>query len=279
MFETFSTLKTFREWRSQVSSSPIGLVPTMGNLHQGHLSLVKESLRENVYSIVSIFVNPKQFGIDEDYHDYPRTLEQDLEKLKALAKDKSLIVLAPQDATELYHSGFQTTIKVGDSLTKQLCGLFRPGHFEGVATVVYLLFAITRPVRAYFGQKDYQQFKVIEQMVRDLFIPVDLKLMPTVRDARGFALSSRNQYLSLAEYERALCLNQTLTELEKLIKRGGDQKAFVEKTFVDSALWEYLEILDADNLKKVYSNTKKILLAGALKIGQTRLIDNIIIDY
>ena len=260
----------FKSWRASQKNNSIGFVPTMGNLHAGHLSLVEKSLQENEQTIVSIFVNPLQFNANEDFSEYPRTLEKDLEALKPFSFYRSLTVLAPR---QFYSPNFATVIKVKGTLTEKLCGRLRPHHFAGVTTIVYLLFSLVRPEKAYFGQKDYQQFKVIEKMTADLNLPIILKMMPIVRDANGLALSSRNQYLSLEQYDEALILNKTLKRVASALKEKKDWN-FLSCQYS----WDYLEVLDASNLETISSYTKQVLIAGAIKIGNIRLIDNIIIN-
>ena len=264
MIHLIDCIDTLKSWRASLQSDTLGFVPTMGNLHQGHLSLVKKSLQDNAQTMVSIFVNPRQFGAHEDFDQYPRTLEKDLEALKSLSPGRPLTVFAPK---KFYPKNFATTIKVDNDLTQKLCGQSRPQHFAGVTTVVYLLFSLVRPSKAYFGQKDYQQFKVVEKMTEDLRLPVLLEMMPIIRDNRGLALSSRNQYLTSEQYEQALVLSKTLNEIASDPKSLRPQHG-----------WDYLEVLDAMNLQPISPDTKKILIAGAIKIGDVRLIDNIIIN-
>ena len=264
------SVETLKEWRGTLSDRTLGFVPTMGNLHRGHLSLVEKSLQENERTIVSIFVNPKQFGRGEDFLRYPRTLKEDRHALESLSLAENLVIFAPET---FYSEKFATVVKVESDLTNKLCGQSRPHHFAGVTTVVYLLFALIRPSRAYFGQKDYQQFKIVEKMIQDLNIPVALTMMPIVRDSHGLALSSRNQYLSPEQYKEALVLNQSLQEVVSSIEKN--EKWSPPPT---RHRWDYLEALDAANLTPISFNTKKILVAGALNIGGIRLIDNLIID-
>ena len=270
MIRLVDNIGSLKSWRSPLQNKSIGFVPTMGNLHQGHLSLVKKSLQENQQTIVSIFVNPLQFDANEDFDRYPRTLEKDLESLKSLSSAQSLSVFAPH---QFYSPNFATVVKVKNPLTEKLCGRSRPHHFSGVTTVVYLLFSLIRPSRAYFGQKDYQQFKVIEKMTTDLNLPVQLEMLPTVRDANGLALSSRNQYLSPPEYDKALILNKSLKLIASSLATGDDWR-----TLATRHPWDYLEVLDAANLEAISPHTKQIFIAGALKIGNIRLIDNIIVN-
>ncbi|EQC52385.1 pantoate--beta-alanine ligase [Bacteriovorax sp. DB6_IX] len=280
MFKQITTLTDLMQWH-QDNALEIGLVPTMGNLHAGHISLVKASLAQNPVTIVTIFVNPKQFGPNEDFDSYPRTLEADCELLKeALAEfeNKQLIVYSPKSNDEIYPKGFQTAISVG-SMTEKLCGADRPGHFDGVTTVVYRLFKISRANRAYFGQKDFQQVQVIRRMIKDLDLEIDLEMLPISRDNDGLARSSRNQYLSEDERAQALTLPRTLDLMTKILSEnswlnsGVELNKIIETTLVDSR-WKYLEILDANLLEEVNENTSEVVIAGAFKVGKTRLIDN-----
>ncbi len=268
--------------REKLNNESVGLVPTMGNLHKGHLSLVEKSLQENNISIVTIFVNPKQFGPNEDLDEYPRTLEADVKILEELHKSypkKKLYVFAPKDEKEIYPNGFSTRVEV-DNLTNKLCGSSRPGHFAGVTTVVYQLFAITKPHNAYFGQKDYQQFKVIERMTNDLRLNISIILMPIIREIDGLALSSRNQYLAEDERINAIYLNKTLKKIEHSLSLNGPEvaKNEIKERINESPAgtkWDYLEILDADYLSDTTSQTSHFIIAGALFVNKTRLIDNL----
>ena len=270
MILLIDNIDVLKSWRSSLQDNSLGFVPTMGNLHQGHLGLVEQSQRDNEQSIVSIFVNPRQFCANEDFKRYPRTLEEDLEALKPLSLHRPLTVFAPQ---EFYPKNFSTVIKVEGPLTEKLCGRSRPHHFAGVTTVVHLLFSLIRPSRAYFGQKDYQQFKVIEKMTHDLDLPIHLKMIPIVRDARGLALSSRNKYLSPEQYNKALILNKTLNKVASALANNEAPGPLPNNGYC----WDYLDVLDAANLEALSSDTKQILIAGALKIGNIRLIDNTIV--
>jgi pantoate--beta-alanine ligase len=274
------------QWRANVAiNHSVGLVPTMGNLHAGHLSIVERSLQQHTNTVVTIFVNPKQFGPNEDFNRYPRTLEADLAKIQlvhAKYPNKHLIVFAPDDLNEIYPKEFNTTISVAH-LTAPLCGRHRPGHFDGVTTVVYRLFSLIRPHEAYFGLKDYQQYKVIKRMTLDMNLPIDITPHEIIRDTDGLALSSRNQYLSRDERQKALHLPQSIQLLATLLKSNSDFADLWRKR--DHILqsnefgqWQYLEILDAANLEMPNNETKRYVIAGAIKIGQTRLIDNTIVE-
>jgi pantoate--beta-alanine ligase len=285
MIKIFKTLNEFQTYRQELSNESIGLVPTMGNLHAGHISLAKKSFAENDITIATIFVNPKQFGPNEDFDKYPRTLDNDIKEL-ALAlesyPDKELIIFAPENSSEIYPKDFTTIISLGD-FTNRLCGKSRPGHFDGVTTVVYRLFAIAKAKNAYFGQKDYQQFLTIKKMVDDLSYPINLNMVEIARDESGLALSSRNQYLSIAQKEEALILNKTLSKIAKeltlstWIAAVGEINKIQESTLFDQS-WEYLEVLDANNLSPVELSTTQVIILGAYQLGTTRLIDNLIVD-
>ena len=280
-------ITTSKELLLEVTNRPsdksVGFVPTMGNLHLGHLSLVETSLKENDITFVSIFVNPKQFGKNEDFGLYPRTLDQDLELLKSLKNNqKTIVVFAPQTEIEIYPKGFSTQISVQADFSKILCAKSRPGHFGGVATVVYLLFQYIKPDRAYFGQKDLQQLHVIKKLTQDLMLPVQIISCPIVRDENGLALSSRNQYLSKQEKQKALVLSQGLKKLASFIQEKqdfdcADLEAYRDKITGKDSNWEYLEILDADQLGPLSTQSLNFALLGAYKLGKTRLIDNLIV--
>lgn len=279
MISLFNTIQEFTDYRKTLDDESIGLVPTMGNLHDGHLSLISKSVLENKYTIVTIFVNPLQFGPNEDFDKYPRTLKRDLSQITSLdQEDKEIIVLAPSSVEEIFPEDFKTTISVKD-LTSNLCGSNRPGHFDGVTTVVYRLFTLARANRAYFGQKDYQQVLVIKRMVKDLLLPIEIKTLPINREESGLARSSRNQYLSEIGKVQALELNKTIMKISSLLDENSFQDAGIEindilESTINDKRWEYLEVLDAENLEAVTINTQQVVIAGALKIGETRLIDN-----
>jgi pantoate--beta-alanine ligase len=248
----------------------------MGNLHEGHLSLLKESLKENDQTILTIFVNPKQFLQGEDLDKYPRTFEQDIEKIKScIHEDDHVIVFHPTNDHEIYGTSFNTTIKV-ESMNNVLCAKFRPGHFDGVTTVVYRIFSLCRPTISYFGQKDYQQYQIIKKMRDDLLLETKLKMMPITRDENGLALSSRNRYLDHDQREEAQILPQTLKEIESILKRGKVEDALSKAIEIKSkySAWQYLEILDSKNLEPLSDTTKEVVIAGAFIVGSTRLIDN-----
>ncbi len=262
-----------KELKSQ--GKKIGFVPTMGYLHAGHLSLVNLAKRHSDVVVVSIFVNPLQFGPREDYVVYPRDLERDL---KLLEKEAIDIVFVPSKE-EMYPSDFQTYVEVTE-LTKGLCGVCRPGHFKGVTTVVLKLFNIVKPDIAIFGEKDYQQLKVVQKMVKDLNLDIEIISHPTVREEDGLAMSSRNTYLSEEERRSALALYQSLKLAERLIIGGereperikGLVKEYIEKFPYNKV--QYVEIVDSENLKPVERIEGEVLIALAVFVGTTRLIDN-----
>ena len=253
----------------------IALVPTMGYLHDGHASLMREGRRWGDLLVASIFVNPAQFGAGEDFDAYPRDLERD----SMIAEDAGVDVIFAPRASEMYPAGYQTWVDV-DRLTLPLCGASRPGHFRGVTTVVCKLFNIVLPHVALFGKKDYQQLAVIRRMAADLNMAVDIVGMPIVREPDGLAMSSRNAYLSPPERMSALCLSRALGEAGDLY-RGGmrDVGALRERVVAviaaePSAMADYVEFRDGETLEEVTLAAERTLLALAVKIGKTRLIDN-----
>ncbi len=258
---------------------PVGLVPTMGALHAGHVSLIDAARAANAFVVVSIFVNPTQFGPKEDFTRYPRPLERDLEMCAASGVD---LVFTP-DAATTYPPGFRTFVEVTD-LSEVLEGASRPGHFRGVATVVLKLFNLVRPDRAYFGQKDAQQVRIIQQMVRDLNVPVEVVVRPTVREPDGLALSSRNQYLDANQRRVAVALNEGLAEAEGMIRAGECNTAVIEGAMAQrigrarGAVLDYAVAVDAETLRPATPLRGTILLALAVRFGATRLIDNHMVE-
>jgi pantoate--beta-alanine ligase len=261
------------------SGKTIALVPTMGFLHDGHLELMREGNWLADILVLSIFVNPAQFGPAEDYQTYPRDMEGDLQKAEEVGVD---IVYAPS-VEEIYPEGYQTKVVVED-VTKHLCGLSRPGHFDGVATVVAKLFNIVKPHIAIFGKKDFQQLTVIRRMARDLNMDIEIIGIPTVREPDGLAMSSRNKYLSAEERGSALCLKKSIDMALELVK-GGERdaerlKASVRETILKYPFTsiEYVNICDPLSLEEIGTIREKALLAIAVRVGKTRLIDNCEID-
>lgn len=254
----------------------LGLVPTMGFLHEGHLSLVRRAKAECGNAAVSIFVNPTQFAPHEDFTRYPRALEQDLERVDAAGAD---LVFAPE-AAEIYPQGFDTRIDVGQVATR-LEGAVRPHHFGGVATVVAKLLNITQPTRAYFGQKDAQQCVVIRQLVRDLDIPCEIVVCPTVREADGLAMSSRNAYLTPDQRTHASVLYRALKAAEARYLAGETRadvlRAAVHETLAEAAAdgVDYVSLADPDTLEELEAARGGALVSLAVRFGATRLIDNL----
>lgn len=256
----------------------IGFVPTMGAFHAGHLSLMREARRENDHVIVSIFVNPLQFSAGEDYDRYPRRLQKDLE----MAESENVDLLFVPSVAELYPKGFDTYVDQTD-LPQKLCGAFRPGHFRGVMTIVCKLFNIVQPDTAYFGQKDYQQFLILRRMTEDLNLNVRLRLLPTVREEDGLAMSSRNAYLGPKQRKDAVCLHRALRRAEEMIRKGESSAARVAAEMkrligrVKGARLEYAAVVNADTLEPVKEIKGKTLVALAVRLGKARLIDNILV--
>ncbi|MGD0516221.1 MAG: pantoate--beta-alanine ligase [Thermoguttaceae bacterium] len=257
----------------------IGLVPTMGALHEGHLSLVRASKAQCDCTVVSIYVNPSQFGPREDLAKYPRTLPADLEVLAALDTE---LVFTPGDE-EMYPSGYCTWVEVG-TVAEPLEGQCRSGHFRGVATIVLKLFEIVRPAAAFFGQKDFQQALVIRRMVKDLHVPIEIRLCPTMREPDGLAMSSRNRYLSPAARQRALVLWKSLKLAEDLLAQGErsaekivDQMRKVIITAEDARI-DYVALVDPETLLPIHTVAGRTLAALAVKIENTRLIDNCLLE-
>ncbi len=256
----------------------IGLVPTMGALHAGHLSLVEASRSQCGYTVVSIYVNPSQFAPHEDFDRYPRTLEADLGHLVGRAD----LVFAPPDA-EVYPPGYATWVDV-EGVAKPLEGEFRPTHFRGVATIVLKLFNMVQPDVAYFGQKDYQQARVVQQMVRDLDLPITIRVCPIVREPDGLAMSSRNAYLAPAERQQATVLWRGLCRAQELVAQGRRSGAeIVEEvrrviaTAPDARI-DYVALADPETLQPVSGVDKPAVLLLAVRIGNTRLIDNCVLE-
>lgn len=259
----------------------IGLVPTMGALHEGHASLINASAKENDITIVSVFVNPTQFGPNEDYEAYPRTLENDCIVAQNAGAD---VVFAPKNK-DLYPNEDMTWVEVTGDITKVLCGRTRPIHFRGVTTVVSKLFNLSRADRAYFGLKDAQQTEVLCRMVDDLFFNVELRIMPIVREADGLAKSSRNTYLSPEERKSALILSKSLKLAKEAFTNGQRDVEAILNLVKDTIQTEktsqidYVEMYKLPGLKPVENKIEgKVLLALAVKFGTTRLIDNVILE-
>ena len=273
-------LKTVDEVRSQVKAwkkegLSVGLVPTMGYLHEGHQSLIRKSVEQNDRTVVSVFVNPMQFGPTEDLASYPRDLEHDAK----LCEEHGVDLIFHPTPEEMYGDQFYSYVDM-DVLTKELCGLSRPVHFRGVCTVVTKLFNIVTPDRAYFGQKDAQQLAVIKRMVKDLNMPLTITGCPIIREADGLAKSSRNTYLSIEEREAALVLSRSIFLGKEMVEKGerdckkilAAMTAEIEKEPL--AKIDYVKIVDLDTMQQVEKIDRGILAAIAVYIGKTRLIDN-----
>jgi len=263
-------------WRH--ACDDIGLVPTMGALHAGHDSLVSRARRENQRVVVSIFVNPKQFGPHDDFAKYPRPFEQDRARLEALGVDA--IFHPPVD--QIYPAAFKTRVDPGP-LGEVLEGKSRPGHFGGVLTVVLKLLNLTQPKRAYFGQKDFQQVVLVRQLVRDLALPVRIVVVPTVREPDGLAMSSRNAYLDPAQRRRAPVVRQAVTEAAQAFTGGETDPARLERLTTDRLAGapgveiDYVAVVDETTLSRPARAVPGSVLAVAVKLGSTRLIDNVVL--
>lgn len=277
-------VKTIKEVREIVSSwrrdgLTVGLVPTMGYLHEGHQSLISKSVSENDRTVVSVFVNPIQFGPNEDLEAYPRDLKRDMEAVEAVGGD---LIFNPEPA-EMYPSHFTSFIDTTET-TELLCGAVRPVHFRGVCTVVGKLFNIVTPDRAYFGQKDAQQLATIRRFVRDLNFGLEIVPCPIVREADGLAKSSRNTYLSPAERKAALILSKSLALGKKAVDEGERDTSKVVSIITESlqteplARIDYVEVVDFENIQRVETISGETLVAIAVYIGKTRLIDNFIVN-
>jgi pantoate--beta-alanine ligase len=255
----------------------VGFVPTMGYLHKGHLSLVRRARKENDIVVVSVFVNPAQFGPNEDLEAYPRDIQRDLAMLDGERTD---VVFCPS-VEELYPAGYTTYVNVQGPMTQTLCGRSRPGHFQGVATIVTKLFHLVAPQKAYFGQKDAQQVAVVEQMTRDLDFDVAVVACPTVREPDGLAMSSRNTYLTEAQRVQAPLIHQALLDARRMIAQGERRAGVVADqvkknlAVIDSGIIDYVSIADARTLADLETLAGEVLIAVAIQLGRTRLIDNI----
>jgi pantoate--beta-alanine ligase len=261
---------------ARAAGQVIGFVPTMGALHDGHASLIRVAKHRCNFVVVSIFVNPAQFGPQEDLSRYPRTMPEDLALCE---REGAALVFAPEPA-EIYPDGFRTYVEVHE-LQDVLEGASRPGHFRGVATVVLKLFNIVQPDRVYFGQKDAQQARIIQQMVRDLDVPVRIVVAPTVREPDGLALSSRNRYLEPAQRQEAVALSQALSAVRCRVAAGERDAVALRQVLVDritatpGAALDYAEIVDGDSLKPIEWLERPALAVLAVRFGATRLIDNL----
>lgn len=286
--QTMEVIHSIADLRSRIkeyrrkNDGSVGFVPTMGYLHEGHASLLRKARSQSGLVVLSIFVNPLQFGPGEDFERYPRNTERDLEVAEAAGAD---LVFMPT-VSEMYPTPTRTTVAVS-GLTSRLCGASRPGHFDGVATVVSKLFHIVQPDQAFFGLKDAQQVAVIKQMVQDLNLPVEIVPCPTLREKDGLAMSSRNVYLSDEERKQALVLSQALDKAKEFVQARNNFKAAELESLVSShitsaplAVIDYAEVLAFPSLEpfETSTHTDSIILALAVKFGKTRLIDNVILQ-
>ena len=277
------TVKELREYLAgqRAAGNTVGLVPTMGFLHEGHLSLIREAKAENDVVVVSDFVNPTQFGPNEDFESYPRNIERDTE----LALSAGADVIFYPSVSEMYPPESSTYVEVEGNITRVLCGASRPTHFRGVTTVVNKLFNIVEPNKAYFGQKDAQQVAVLTKMVKDLHMDIELIICPIVREPDGLAMSSRNTYLSAEERKQAVILNQALKKAKNAFANGEKDVVKLTGIITDKinemplAVIDYVSILDFPSLKPIITIEKDALAAVAVKFGKTRLIDNEILGY
>ena len=276
MFTTIAELRSFVQ-EQHLLGKRIGLVPTMGALHEGHLSLVRLSQKQCDVTIVSIFVNPTQFGPNEDFQRYPRTLENDLQLLKSAG---SPAVFVP-DAAEMYPTDFNTSVHVG-GVSLPFEGAVRPGHFDGVATVVLKLFLASQADVAFFGQKDYQQLCVIKKMVADLNVPIEIVMGATIREPDGLAMSSRNRYLSEEERHRAVVLSQSLFAAQKRIVKENIRSAETIRQMIRDHIQQaggmtidYIAVADPVTLQELATIETGAVLLLAVRLGATRLIDNV----
>jgi pantoate--beta-alanine ligase len=273
-----STEELIRERKNEAGE--VGFVPTMGNLHAGHISLLERALSEFDVAYFSIFVNPKQFGANEDFDRYPRTLQHDMALIQKTADrfpHKKIIVYAPSNAAEVFPPGHNQTISV-EGLSTILEGKIRPGHFDGVTTVVHRLFELTCPRAAFFGLKDYQQYLIIKKMTIDLNLPIKIVGMPIIREESGLALSSRNQYLSTEQKETSLHLFRTLRKISDLIagkKENINRAQNLIKEILKDQNWNYLELRDSETLAEDLSNSSNISVLAVYQLGSTRLLDNV----
>ncbi|NLI70845.1 MAG: pantoate--beta-alanine ligase [Firmicutes bacterium] len=277
-------IRDFKTLKSEIAGArrdgkSVGFVPTMGFLHEGHLSLLREAVRQTEYVVLSIFVNPLQFGVGEDYEEYPRDLEQDRKKAEEAGCD---LIFYPE-VKSMYPRGYLTYVNT-EGISEPLCGGSRPGHFRGVTTVVTKLFNLVTPDKAFFGQKDAQQALIIRKMVADLNMNLEIVVCPTIREDDGLAMSSRNAYLEPGERKAAAILYRTLKKARDMVLSGEKDARVVRDFMVDSigkeprANIQYIEVVDSETLQPLEEIETSALLALAVKFGETRLIDNILVE-
>lgn len=278
--EIIPHIRDMQRWAEarRVEGKKIAFVPTMGFLHEGHLSLVREGKKRGDVVVVSIFVNPIQFNQQADFDKYPKSFEQDRKMLEEIGAD----ALFCPEASEMYPEGFQTSIEV-EKVSQPLCGAFRPGHFRGVATVVAKLFNIVKPHYALFGEKDFQQCVVIQRMAKDLSFDLEVIPMPTVRESDGLAMSSRNARLSPEEWQKSLCISQALQTAADMVSRGEREADAILRTVREmldrqgGIRIEYASLCHPESLEEVRAVSGPTLLAIAAWVGEVRLIDNKVI--
>ncbi|MDY0131993.1 MAG: pantoate--beta-alanine ligase [Desulforegulaceae bacterium] len=278
--KVFENIANVNAWSTNCKKDgfSVGLVPTMGFLHEGHLSLIDRAKEKCTRVVVSVFVNPAQFGEGEDFESYPRNFDKDFE----LASKRGADAVFFPSAKEIYPENYQTYVDL-EKLPDHLCGKSRVGHFKGVATVVSKLFNIVQPDFAFFGEKDFQQLAIIKQMVKDLNFPVTIEGVPIVRESSGLALSSRNSYLSEEERKNAILLYKSILEAEKIIKAGEKKSSKVIEVIkgvigqYEKSKIDYINICDPETLEDLEFIDRKVVLAMAVFIGKTRLIDNKVI--
>ncbi len=264
--------------QTRAKGQKVGFVPTMGFLHEGHASLLRQSRKDNEITVLSIFVNPMQFGPKEDLKNYPRDIKKD----EKLAKKENVDIIFYPSVDEIYPTGYLTHVEVAD-LSGRLCGESRPGHFKGVATVVLKLLNIVAPDVMYLGQKDAQQALIIRKMVEDLNVPVKIRIMPTVREKDGLAMSSRNSYLSEDERRQAAVLYEALTQARQKVRAGersavqliANIRLMIEKQ--TSGVIDYIQCVNTNDLLPVSKISGEVLIALAVRYGRARLIDNVIV--
>jgi pantoate--beta-alanine ligase len=280
VLETIETISRLRAWRSGLPrDTTVALVPTMGALHAGHAALMAAARRDGGVVAVSIFVNPLQFNNKDDLARYPRTLDADV----AFCREHGVDLVFAPSAAEVYPQTQECSVDVG-RLADHLCGPFRPGHFRGVATVVLKLFDMVQPDRAYFGEKDAQQLAIVQRLVADFNLPIAVVGVPTVREADGLAMSSRNRHLSADERRLAVCLYQSLLEARLKVSSGEKRSAAIVRAAAavipqsEGLKLEYLEIVDPNTMQPVDEINGPVRVAGALWVGSTRLIDNLLVS-
>ena len=278
----FDNIKKIKKYckNSKKNNKVIGFVPTMGFLHEGHLRLLRKAKKECDIVILSIFVNPIQFGKNEDFSKYPRNIKKDI----SLAKKIGINAIFIPTIEEIFPKYYSTHVIVSGSLNENLCGKFRKGHFKGVTTIVLKLFNIINPNIAYFGQKDAQQLIIIKKMVKDLNIDINIKSIPIIREKDGLAMSSRNKYLSQKEREQALLIYKSLKVAKNEVKMGIKKSDTIRKKIATifngqkNIKINYIELVDINTLKPIINIKNTVLIALAIFVGRTRLIDNIILD-